>query len=48
VPFCDGSHTDTDKTPVEFVLQEKKTVALCGCQRTNNPPFCDGAHAKAR
>jgi CDGSH-type Zn-finger protein len=46
VPFCDGSHAGTSSTPVEFVVQEKKTVALCGCQRTNDPPFCDGSHAK--
>jgi CDGSH-type Zn-finger protein len=45
-PLCDGSHTGTDVTPLEFVVQEKKTVALCGCQRTNDPPFCDGSHAK--
>jgi len=43
-PFCDGSHKVTDLTPVEFELEEKKTVYLCGCKRSNNQPFCDGTH----
>lgn len=30
----------------EFPLQE--TYALCRCGRSNNPPFCDGAHAAAQ
>ena len=45
-PFCDGTHQGTSFTPVEFVIEEKKTVALCGCQRTKKPPYCDGSHAK--
>jgi CDGSH-type Zn-finger protein len=45
-PFCDGSHLGTSFTPVEFVIEEKQTVALCKCQRTNKPPYCDGSHAR--
>jgi len=45
-PFCDGSHKDTGKEPLEFTLAEKKQVVLCACQRTKNPPFCDGSHAR--
>ncbi len=43
-PFCDGSHKDTEFTPVEFTIEEKKKVALCLCKQTDNPPYCDGTH----
>ncbi len=43
-PFCDGSHEGTEYLPVEFVITEKKQVALCNCKRTKNAPYCDGAH----
>ncbi len=43
-PFCDGSHKDTDITPVKFTLTEKTKVWLCGCKRTSDKPFCDGTH----
>ena len=46
VPFCDGAHKGTASVPVEFVLPEKKKVALCTCQRTKDAPYCDGTHAK--
>ncbi len=45
-PFCDGSHKGTDYVPVEFVISEKKQVALCNCGRTKTPPYCDGSHVK--
>ncbi len=44
-PFCDGSHTGTEFSPVEVDITEKKQVAFCGCKRTSNPPFCDGTHS---
>ena len=43
-PFCDGSHKDTEFTPVEFTVEAKKTVWLCGCKRTGHAPNCDGTH----
>jgi CDGSH-type Zn-finger protein len=43
-PFCDGSHTGTGFSPVEFALAEKKQVALCQCKQSKTPPFCDGTH----
>ncbi|NQU86361.1 MAG: CDGSH iron-sulfur domain-containing protein [Mariniphaga sp.] len=43
-PFCDGSHKGTEITPVQFKIEEKKTVFLCQCKQTGNKPFCDGAH----
>jgi CDGSH-type Zn-finger protein len=43
-PFCDGSHKDTEFTPVEFAVEDAKKVWLCGCKHTKNQPFCDGTH----
>ncbi len=43
-PFCDGSHKDTEFTPVEFTAEETKTAYLCGCKRNDGTPFCNGAH----
>ena len=43
-PLCDGSHAGSAFSPVEFVIQEKKKVALCACQRTKKPPYCDNTH----
>ncbi|MFP5505323.1 MAG: CDGSH iron-sulfur domain-containing protein [Gammaproteobacteria bacterium] len=45
-PFCDGSHKDTEFTPLRFELAEKTKVWLCGCKHSGNKPFCDGAHKK--
>ncbi len=43
-PFCDGSHTETDKRPISYEATEDKDVYFCGCKNTKNPPFCDGSH----
>ena len=43
-PFCDGSHSTTEFTPLKLELSEKKRVALCQCKQTNEPPMCDGSH----
>ena len=45
-PFCDGTHKDTDITPVEFTIEEKMTVWLCGCRKSGSKPMCDGTHKK--
>jgi CDGSH-type Zn-finger protein len=45
-PYCDGSHSGTSFSPLEFQIQEAKQVALCQCKRTSTPPFCDGTHKK--
>jgi len=45
-PFCDGSHTGTGKSPLEFKIKEKKNVAICSCQKTKTAPYCDGSHLK--
>ena len=44
-PFCDGSHADTEFTPLEFTAEASQKEALCQCKRTGNAPRCDGTHA---
>ncbi|MEP5763617.1 MAG: CDGSH iron-sulfur domain-containing protein [Halieaceae bacterium] len=43
-PFCDGSHSGTDFTPVKFEADSTKTVYFCGCKATGKQPLCDGSH----
>ena len=45
-PFCDGSHKDTEFSPVAYKAEESKTVYFCGCKATQNQPLCDGSHNK--
>lgn len=44
-PFCDGSHTAVDMSPIVFTAEKSETVYLCGCKRTKGQPFCDGSHS---
>lgn len=46
MPFCDGAHKGTGKSPVAYEANEAKDVYLCQCEHTKNMPFCDGAHKK--
>jgi len=43
-PFCDGSHKETEFSPVKFTITEKRKYAICGCKHTKNPPYCDSTH----
>jgi len=43
-PFCDGSHKDTDLSPLPYVATETKTLAMCGCKYSSTKPLCDGSH----
>ena len=45
-PFCDGSHKDTDLSPVKYIATDARTVYFCGCKQSANKPFCDGTHSK--
>ena len=45
-PMCDGTHRDSDVTPLKVVIDEPRKVAFCACGATKTPPFCDGTHAK--
>ena len=41
-PFCDGSHSDTEFTPVAYEADKDRTLYFCGCKRTAGAPLCDG------
>ena len=43
-PFCDGSHSDTEFTPVVYEADKDRTLYFCGCKRTAGAPLCDGTH----
>ena len=43
-PFCDGSHKDTDFTPVKYEALQSEKVFFCGCKNTKSQPMCDGSH----
>ncbi len=43
-PFCDGSHTGSSFSPLQWTAPETKRMAFCACKRTGSPPFCDGTH----
>jgi CDGSH iron-sulfur domain-containing protein 3 len=43
-PFCDSSHKGSGITPIQFEIEEKKTVFLCQCKQSGNKPYCDGTH----
>jgi CDGSH-type Zn-finger protein len=44
-PFCDGSHQDTEFTPMAYTAEEDKTLFFCGCKHTGGQPLCDGSHS---
>lgn len=41
-PWCDESHAGTGIEPVEFVAPISEVFFMCGCKRSENPPFCFG------
>ncbi|MCC6008100.1 MAG: CDGSH iron-sulfur domain-containing protein [Rhodobacteraceae bacterium] len=43
-PFCDGSHKDTDITPMKWEAGESRRVFFCGCKQSANGALCDGSH----
>lgn len=43
-PFCDGSHKDTEFTPVKYEALQPEKVFFCGCKNTKSQPMCDGSH----
>jgi CDGSH-type Zn-finger protein len=43
-PLCDGSHKDTDLTPIPYVATKTKKAAMCGCKHSKSKPLCDGSH----
>jgi CDGSH-type Zn-finger protein len=43
-PFCDGSHRDTEFSPVRFSATESKKMFFCGYKLTASQPMRDGSH----
>jgi len=43
-PFCDGSHRDTQISPVEFTAAQSGQAWLCMCKQSKKLPYCDGTH----
>ena len=43
-PFCDGSHKDTEFTPMKYEAEESKKLFFCACKATKGAPLCDGSH----
>ena len=43
-PFCDGSHKDTEFTPLPYTAEQDRTIYFCGCKHTGGAPLCDGTH----
>lgn len=45
-PFCDGSHKDTEFSPVAYTATKSQKVFFCGCKKSAVKPVCDGTHNK--
>ena len=45
-PFCDGSHKDTEFTPMAWKAEESAKKFFCACKMSDKRPFCDGTHSK--
>ena len=43
-PFCDGSHKDTEFSPIIVDNVKDENIAWCGCKISADAPFCDGSH----
>ncbi len=43
-PFCDGSHKDTEFTPLPYTAEQDRTLYFCGCKHSSGAPLCDGTH----
>ena len=45
-PFCDGSHKDSEFSPMKWTAEEDGKKFFCACKQTDGSPFCDGSHSK--
>ncbi len=45
-PFCDGSHSGSEFSPLRYTAEESKTLYFCQCKHTAKKPLCDGSHSK--
>ncbi|WP_169545652.1 CDGSH iron-sulfur domain-containing protein [Sneathiella aquimaris] len=47
-PFCDGSHSGTEFTPVQYEAKKDGFAYFCTCKKTSKQPLCDGTHKELR
>jgi CDGSH-type Zn-finger protein len=45
-PYCDGTHRDSEITPLKVVFDTPCTVVWCACGQSRNAPYCDGTHER--
>ncbi len=45
-PWCDGSHSGTKYTPMEWVAPQSRRFQFCTCKLTGKAPICDKSHEK--
>lgn len=45
-PWCDGSHSGTQYTPMEWVAPHSRSYQFCTCKLTAKAPICDKSHEK--
>ncbi len=45
-PFCDGSHSGSDFSPIKYTAEKDGKVFFCGCKHSAKAPLCDGTHYK--
>ena len=45
-PFCDGSHSGSEFSPLRYTAEESKTLYFCQCKHSAKKPLCDGSHSK--
>ena len=43
-PFCDGTHKNSEFSPIKWTAEEDGKKFFCACKQTEGQPFCDGAH----
>lgn len=45
-PFCDGSHKETEFSPVRHTAEKDGKLFFCGCKHSGKTPLCDGTHSR--
>jgi CDGSH iron-sulfur domain-containing protein 3 len=43
LPFCDESHSGSEKSPIAFKIKKRQKIYICGCGLTGDLPYCDGS-----
>lgn len=43
-PWCDGSHSGTEYTPMEWQAPQSRRYSFCTCKLTDKAPICDSSH----